>query len=101
MNSIAHLGRKDWPGKLKNSKTLKLKSVESHKLQHDSVTAVVWHNKCAVLLISTNSNLRSHEVEKKKAGGSKDKVKIPCSTSVANCVLSVEVVNLSDKLCES
>jgi hypothetical protein len=45
---------------------LKLKRGESQKLQHESVTAVVWHDKRDVLLLSTNSDPRSDGTVEKK-----------------------------------
>jgi hypothetical protein len=44
------LGQKDWPKEFRNPKMLKPKRGESWKLQHESVTAVVWHDKRDVLL---------------------------------------------------
>ncbi|PSN29575.1 hypothetical protein C0J52_28326 [Blattella germanica] len=51
---------------LKNPRQLKLKRGESKKLQHEDVTAVVWHDNRDVLLLSTNSDPRFDGTIKRK-----------------------------------
>lgn len=45
----------DWPRDLKNLKFLELKRGKCRKLQHEVVTAVVWHATHDVLIFCTNS----------------------------------------------
>jgi hypothetical protein len=80
----ARLGQKDWPKEFRNPKMLKLKRGESQKLQHESVTAIVWHDKRDVLLLSTNSDPRSDRTDEKKIGNRKQKIQIPCPNAVMN-----------------
>jgi hypothetical protein len=47
-------------------------------------TAIVWHDKCDALLLSTNFDPRSDKMVEKKVGRSKEKIKIPCPRAVAN-----------------
>jgi hypothetical protein len=91
---------KDWPKEFRNPKMLKLKRGESQKLQHESVTAIVWHDKRDVLLLSTNSDPRSDGTVKKKIGNGKQKIQMPCPNAVMNYTHNVGGVDLSDQLRE-
>lgn len=75
----AWLGGKDWPSKFKNLEALRLRHGKSCNL-HDAVTAVVWHDKCDVFLLCTNSDLMSDEILEKKVRRDKEK----CPVAAAN-----------------
>ena len=70
----ARSGRKDFPTELKNPRQLKLKRGESKKLQHEDVTAVVWHDNRDVLLLSTNSDPRFDGTIKGKRGKGREEL---------------------------
>jgi hypothetical protein len=69
-------------------------------LQHESVTAIVWHDKRDVLLLSTNSDPRSDGTVEKKIGNGKQKIQIPCPNAVMNYTRNMGGVELSDQLRE-
>ena len=76
---------------LKNPRQLKLKRGESKKLQHEDVTAVVWHDNRDVLLLSTNSDPRFDGTIKRKSGKGREEIEIPCPLSVINYTKGMEV----------
>jgi hypothetical protein len=79
---------------------LKMKRRGSRKLQHESVTTIVWHEKRGVLLLSTNSDPRSDRTVEKKIGNRKQKIQIPCANAVTNYTRNMGGVDLSDQLHE-
>jgi hypothetical protein len=79
---------------------LKLKRGESRKLQHESVTAIVWHDKRDVLLLSTNSDPRSDRTVEKKIGNGEQKIQMPCPNTVMNYTCNMGRVDLGDQLHE-
>ena len=63
---------------------MKLKGGESRKLQHKDVTAVVWQDKCVVLLLSTNSDPRIDGSVTRKTGKGNEEIEIACPQAVIN-----------------
>jgi hypothetical protein len=64
----AHARRKDRPKEFCKPKQLKLSRGKSRKLQHEDMTAVVWHDNWDVLLLSTNSDPRTDDKVMKGSG---------------------------------
>lgn len=93
----ARSGRKDIPNELKKPKQLKLKRGESKKLQHEDVTAVLWHDNRDVLLLSTNSDPRVDGTVKRKSGKGREEIEIPCPKSVINYTKGMGGVDISDQ----
>mgnify|MGYP002224294843 CR=1 FL=1 len=65
-------------------KWLKLNRGESRKLQHKDVTAVVWHDKRDMLMLSTNTDPRTDGTVQRKNGKGRNETETPCPQSVIN-----------------
>jgi hypothetical protein len=90
-------GRKDWPAEFRNPKSLKLKRGESRKLQHEDVTAVVWHDNQDVLILSTNSNPETDVMVTRRSGKDREKIAIACPEAVVNYTKSMGGVDVADQ----
>jgi hypothetical protein len=93
----ARAKRKNWPTEFRKPTVLKLKRGESRKLQHKDVTAVVWQDKCVVLLLSTNSDLRTDGSVTRKTGKGNEEIEIACPQAVLNYTKHMGGVDVSDQ----
>ena len=75
---------------------MKLKRGESRKMQHEDVTAVVWQDKCVVLL-STNSDPRTDGPVTRKTGKGNEEIEIACPQAVINYTKHMGGVDVSDQ----
>jgi len=66
-------------------------------MQHEDVTAVVWHGKHVVLLHSTNSDLRTDCSATRKTGKWNEEIEIACSEAAKIYTKLVGGVDLSDQ----
>ena len=74
--------RKNWPTEFRKPTVLKLKRGKSRKMQHEDVTAVVWQDKCVVLLLSTNSDPWTHGSVTRKTGKGNEEIEIACPQAI-------------------
>ena len=89
--------RKIRPREFRKTTVLKLKRCESRKMQHEDVTAVVWQEKCVVLLLSTNSDPRTDGSVTRKTGNGYEEIAIACPQAVINYTKCMGGVDVSDQ----
>jgi hypothetical protein len=66
-------------------------------MQHEDVTAVVWQDKCVVLLLSTNSDPRPDGSVTRKTGKGNEEIEIACPQAVTNYTKHMGGVDVSDQ----
>jgi len=89
--------RINWPTELRKPTVLKLKRGESRKMQYEDVMAVVWQDKCVVLLLSTNSDPWTDGSVTRKRGKGNEELEIACPQAVINYTKHMGGVDVSDQ----
>ena len=86
--------RKNWPTEFGKPTILKLKRGESRKMQHEHGMAIVWQDKCVVLLLSTNSDPQTDDSITRKGN---EEIEIACPQAVINYTKHMGGVDVSDQ----
>jgi len=89
--------RKNWATEFRKPTVLKMKRGKSRKMQHVNVTAVVWQDKCVVILLSTNSDPRTDGSVTRKTGKGNEEGEIACPQAVINYLKHMGGVDVSDQ----
>ena len=84
--------RKNWSTEFRKPTVLKLKRGESRKMQPEDVTSVVLEDRRVVLLLSTNSDPRTHGSVTRKTGKGNEQIEIACTQAVINYTKHMEGV---------
>jgi hypothetical protein len=66
-------------------------------MQHEYVKAVVWQDKCVVLLLSTNSNPGTDGLVTRKTGKGNEEIEIVCPQANINYTKHMGGVDVSDQ----
>ena len=66
-------------------------------MQHEDVTAVMWQDKCVVLLLSTNSDPRTDGSVTRKTGQGNEEIENACPQAVISYTKHMGGVDVSDQ----